>query len=150
MEVFQLKNPRALMLPNVQEIIKTAFESISFAAPHGFDSTANDVLKYVIDANFFLILGTENGQFNTMAMGFYPGDMIFPYPTITMFYSRGSKALLQATGRKLVDILGSAGYTTAWAVNATGHKNAAWARLFRLPGTTEIKPLGSVMELKVT
>jgi len=123
---------------------------VAFVAPGGFDSIAEDIYKFITHENYFTILGVEAGEFKTVAMGFYPTDKIFPYPTVTLFYSKGSRALLKATGQFLLDTLQQRGYTSAWAVNATGHSNAAWARLFGLPGKTSIKPLGSVMEIKVS
>lgn len=143
----QLKNPRALLAPEVEKVLRSAVAAVEFAAPGGFDSIAADLFRWVSSDNFFILIGFEDGEAKGTVWGFFPADRIFPYPTVTMFYSKGSKELRDALADKLLETLLSRGYTKAWAVNATGRSNAAWQRLFRLPGRTAAKPLGSVMEL---
>lgn len=150
MNVFQLRNPQALLLPDVQKIIRDATGSVHFIAPGGFDSVAEDIYKFVVHDNYFLFLGAEDGTFKSLVMGFYPADRLFPYPTITLFYNKGSRALIKETAKVLLDTLQQRGYTSAWAVNATGKSDAAWMRLFGLPGKTTAKVLGSVVEIKVS
>lgn len=152
MEVVQVRNPRALMIPEVQQLVKQAVESNIIAAPGGFDSVAKDVFDYVTQEHQFMLLGAENGHFKTLVMGFMPNGNLFPYPSVVLFYAqpKTTKALRDATSAKLLDILVSAGYTSAWAFNATGNTDAAWSRFFTIPGRTSIKPLGTVMEIKVT
>lgn len=150
MEVIQLKNPRALMLPPVQALLRRATGSIDFVAPGGFDTIARDVFEFVTNDNYFMLLGQEGGEWKSVVMGFYPSNNMFPYPTVVLLYNEGTPALRKATMRKLLDILVNAGYTSAWAVNGTKHSDAAWSRLFELPGTTKAHKIGSVMEIKVS
>lgn len=147
--VVQIKNPQALLAPEVELVLRAAVGSVEFAAPAGFDSIALDLYKWVTNDNFFLLIGFEAGVAKSVVMGFFPADRIYPYPTVTLFYSKGSRELLRQTGTALLDLLLSRGYTAAWAVNASGRSNEAWMRLFRIPGKTNIKVLGSVMQLSV-
>lgn len=147
--VVQLKNPHALLTDQVIKILKAATESVQFAAPGGFDSIAADLYKWVTNDNFFIMLGFEDGEAKAVTWGFFPADRIFPYPTITMFYSKGSAELRQGMAIRTLELLLSRGYTSAWAVNSSGRSNAAWQRLFRIPGHTKITVLGSVMQLSV-
>lgn len=148
-EVVELKNPRALLAPEVEKVLRAGVANVDFAAPGGFDSIALDLYKWVTNDNFFILIGFEAGEAKSAVWGFFPADRIFPYPTITMFYSKGSKELRDKTAASLLDLLLERGYTSAWAVNSSGRSNAAWSRLFRIPGRTEIKVLGSVMQLSV-
>lgn len=148
-QAIELRNPKALMVAEVQGVFKRAFDSISFAAPGGFDSTAETLFRYVTNDGYFVVLGFEDGHPKGTMMGFFPADELFPYPTITMAYNEGSPANVRAMARQTLDILKSRGYSSAWAVNSSGRPDRAWMRLFRLPGETSIKPLGTVMEIKV-
>jgi len=147
-QVVEIKNPRALLAPEVDKVLHDAFGSVSLATPNGFTGqVAADLYKWVSNDMFFLLIGFEEGAAKSLVLGFFPSDSIFPYPTITMFYSKGSKELLHATGEKLMDILLSRWSTAAWTVNSSGRSNAAWQRLFRIPGKTKIDVLGSVMQI---
>jgi len=148
-EVIQLKNPRALLAPEVEKILRAATASDAFVAPVGFDSVAGDLFEMVTNENSFILIGFEAGEAKAVTWGFFPGSRMFPFPTITMFYSIGSKTLLGAMREKLLDVLLERGYTKAWAVNITGKSNAAWQKVFTVPGKTKIEVLGSVMQLSL-
>lgn len=147
--VIQIKNPNALLAPEVEKVLRAAMASVDFAAPSGFDTIALDLYKWVTNENFFMLIGFEAGAAKSVVMGFFPTDRIYPYPTITMFYSKGSRELLRQTGTAVLDLVLERGYTAVWAVNASGRSNEAWKRLFRIPGKTNVRVLGSVMELSV-
>lgn len=149
MEVVQIKNPRALMVPEVMQLLRDATESIHIAAPGGFDSIAVDMYNLVTDDNSFFIIGAEGGHFKSLVLGYFPNSALFPYPTIITFYNKGSPALRRATGAKLLDILLARGYTSAWAVNSSGRSDKAWQHAFEIPGRTKAVPIGTVFELKV-
>jgi hypothetical protein len=145
--VIELHNPKALLAPEVEKVLRAAVEAVPFAAPGGFDTIAADLFRWVQSDNFFILIGFEDGEAKGTVWGFFPADRVFPYPTVTMLYSKGSTELRKALAEKLLETLLSRGYTKAWAVNATGRGNAAWQRLFRLAGKTKADVLGSVMEL---
>lgn len=147
--VIQLKNPRALLAPEVEKILRAATASSAFVAPVGFDSVAADLFEMVTNDNNFILIGFENGEAKAVTWGFFPGSRMFPFPTITMFYSEGSKELLRAVREQLLEVLLARGYTKAWAVNITGKSNAAWTKVFEVPGKTKIEVLGSVMQLSL-
>lgn len=148
-EVIQLKNPRALLAPEVEKILRAATASNAFVAPVGFDSVAADLYQMVTQDNNFILIGFEAGQAKAVTWGFFPANRMFPYPTVTMFYSEGSKALLGLMRERLLDVLLQRGYTTAWAVNITGKSDAAWTKVFEVPGKTKVSVLGSVMQLSL-
>lgn len=149
MEVVELKNPKALLVPAVAGLFKRGFESVHFAAPGGFDSVAPDVYEYVESDGYFVFIGAEDGQFKSLAMGFYPSGNLFPYPTVVLVYNEGSPALRVATIRKMVDNLLERGYTSLWAINASEHDTKVWQRLFHrgMGGTSRV--IGEVVEFSV-
>ena len=73
MEVIELRNPKALMVAEIQGLFKRMTERVSFAAPGGFDSIAPDLYRYVTSDGYFVLLGFENGSPKALAMGFFPG-----------------------------------------------------------------------------
>lgn len=145
----QLKNPYALLAPEVEKILRKAVDAHVMVAPGGFDTIAGDLFRLVTQDNYFIILGFDGATAKAVTWGFFPSDRMFPYPTITMFYSEGSKELLRAMREKLLEVLLARGYTTTWAVNITGNSDKAWARVFETPGKTKVSVLGSVMQLSV-
>lgn len=148
-QIIQLKNPRALLAPEVEKILRHATASSAFVAPAGFDAVAADLFEMVTNDNSFILVGFEHGEAKAVSWGFFPANRMFPYPTITMFYSEGSKELLRDMREQLLDVLLARGYTKAWAVNITGKSNKAWTKVFTVPGKTEIEVLGSVMQLSL-
>lgn len=145
----QLKNPRALLAPEVEKILRHAVDSSAFVAPAGFDSVAGDLFSLVTSDNYFIIIAFDGAEAKAVTWGFFPANRMFPYPTVQVFYSEGSKAILQALREKLLEVLLTRGYTKAWAVNITGNSDEAWTKVFEVPGKTQITKLGSVMELSV-
>lgn len=148
MEVIELKNPRALAVAEVAQLFKRAFEKVKFAAPGGFDSVAADIFEFVTNDNYFVFLGAEKGHFKALAMGFYPSNNIFPYPTITLIYNEGSKELKDLLIRKMVDTMVSMGYTACWAINASGHSDKVWLKAV-VPDYGDAELLGTVYEFKI-
>lgn len=148
-QVVELKNPRALLAPEVEKLLRKASVSTAFVAPAGFDAIASDLFELVTNENSFILIGFEEGEARSVVWGFFPYNKLFPYPTVQMFYSDGSKELLQMMRDRLLEVLLARGYTTAWAVNVTGKSDRAWMKVFETPGKTKIKVLGSVMELSV-
>lgn len=149
LSAIQLKNPYALLAPEIERILRAATASSAFVAPMGFDSVAGDLFRLVTQENYFIIIGFDGANAKAVTWGFFPADRMFPYPTVTMFYSEGSKAMLGVMREKLLEVLMARGYTTAWAVNITGKPNRAWEKVFTIPGKTKISTLGSVMQLSV-
>jgi hypothetical protein len=149
MEAIELRNPKALMVAEVQGLFKRMTDRIGFMAPGGFDSIAPDLFRYVSDDGYFVILGVEDGAPRAIAMGFYPADNLFPYPTVTALYNEGSAGLVRVVAAKLLDTILHRGYSKVWAVNSSGKPDRAWQRLLRIPGRTAVVKLGSVMEFKV-
>ena len=146
--VITLRNPRALMLPNITAIIDRAFTSVKIVAPGGLNTVAEDLFKMINDPLQFLMIGMEAGEPKSVIMGFLPNTNLFPYPTVTLFYNEGSKELLRASKAYLFDTLSQAGYTKCWAINSTGRSDAAWIRVFS-DEHVAMKPIGSVIELSV-
>lgn len=149
MQAIHVRNARALMVPEVQELIKRATLSVSFAAPGGFDSIAKDMWEFVNSENLFMIMGMEEGRQVGLVLGGLPSLAIFPYPTIFLFYNEGSPQMVKVLAEKTLDILAERGYTKAWAVNSSGRPDKAWARLFTLKDKTDLKPMGTVFELRI-
>lgn len=128
MDVIELRNPKALLIPEVQALLKRAVEAGTFLAPGGFDTVAEDVFNMVTDEYQFMLLGAEKGAFKSVVLGHLPVGNLFPYPTIVLFYNEGSRALSRATGVKLMDFIVSHGYTKTLAVNSSGHADDVWMK----------------------
>lgn len=149
MAAILIRNPRALMVPELQNLIKRATMAVSFAAPGGFDSIAQDMFKFVTREELFMIIGVEDGKYTGMVLGGFPNLAIFPYPTIFMFYNETGVKALKTLAKKTLDIISEAGYTKAWAVNSSGRPDPVWQRAFTLTGQTELTPMGTVFELRI-
>lgn len=140
MDVITLRNPQALLIPDIQNLLKRAVESGVFLAPAGFDTVAGDIMSFVTDPKQFLILGAEGGQFKSVVMGYLPVGNLFPYPTVVMFYNEGSRKLSKETQDHLMDFIVSNGYTRMLAVNSSGHSDRTW-----LKGLTPSGAIGDIV-----
>lgn len=128
MDVIELKEPRALLIPEIQALLKRAVESGVLLAPSGFDTVAQDVFNFVTDENQFMLLGAEEGAFRSVVLGFFPVGNLFPYPTVVLLYNEGSRELSKLTRRKLMDTIVSRGYTRMLAVNSSGYRDDVWLK----------------------
>lgn len=128
MDVITLRNPQALLIPDIQNLLKRAVESGVLLAPAGFDTIAQDIFNFVTDPRQFMILGAEQGAFKSVAMGYLPVGNLFPYPTVVMFYNEGSRALSRETQDHLMDFITSNGYTRMLAVNSSGYADRTWLK----------------------
>ncbi len=136
MDVITLREPRALVKPDLAALLKRAVESGVFLAPNGFDMVAEDIFNMVVDEGQFLILGAEKGQWKAVIMGYFPGTKMFPYPTIVNFYNEGSRALSREMGAYLMDFIVEHGYTQVLAVNSSGHADEVWLKGITPKGAT--------------
>lgn len=136
MDVIELRNPRALLLPALQGLLRRAVESEVLLSPDGFDVLAEDIFNFVMNPGQFMLVGSEKGEFKSLVLGYEPGSRMFPYPTIIMFYNEGSRALLKATRQKVMDIIVAKGYTKALSVNGSKRRDGPWLRLLTPKGAT--------------
>lgn len=148
MEIIQLRNPNALMVPEVQRILKAAVESDALMAPGGLSSVAEDLIEYVTNPNHFLFLGAEAGKFKAMLMGHFPNGQLFPYPQVIVLYNEGSKELKTAIQQRYIDIMLERGYTKTLAMNGSKRSDRAWLKSLT-PPNCKAEPLGTVMLMEV-
>lgn len=149
MDVIEIRNPYALTVRDVQELLKRAVESGALLAPNGFDSVAEDIFHFVTDQTSFMLLGAEKGSFKSVVLGYYPSGNLFPYPTVVLMYNEGSKELLTATKEALLDNLVAHGYTKMLAVNSSGHTDKAWLKVLT-PDEATSKIIGSLAMFEVS
>lgn len=128
MATLVLRDPRALMKPDVQDLLHRAVDSGLFLAPNGWDTVAQDMINFVVDPNQFMILGVQNGKFAACLMGYFPGGNLFPYPTVVCIYNEGDRSLSKEMQDQLLETLLAAGYTRMLAVNTSGHEDQVWLR----------------------
>lgn len=128
MAVIELRDPRALMKADLQQLLKRAVDSGVFLAPNGFDAVAQDIFNFVTDELQFMILGAENGQWKAVILGYLPASQLFPYPTIVTFYNEGSRTLSREMGEYLMDFITEHGYTQMLAMNSSGHSDEVWLK----------------------
>lgn len=143
-----LRNPQALLLPDLQNHLRRAIESMAFIAPAGFDTIAEDLYKFVVEPRQFLALGAEDGQWKCSCAGFLPGSNLFPYPTISFLYNEGTRALCREVQAEVMDFMVSNGYTQALVVNTSGKNDAAWLRGLT-PEGAKSKVVGSLVHFEV-
>lgn len=147
MEVVQIKNPNALMIPEVGDLLQKALTITQRVPPERMEAVAPDIIRMVADPNSFLFLGEEGGHFRLLILGNLPTSALFPHAIILSFYNEGSRALKVLGTQKVLDLMSSRGYNTAWAVNGTGKPDRAWVRAFQHPGIAKVTPMGTVFEL---
>lgn len=150
MDVIEVRNPKALAVVEVQQLLKRAVESGALIAPNGFDTVAKDIFEFVTNTQNFMLLGAEQGHFKSVVLGYFPVGNLFPYPTVVLFYNEGSKDLLEATKEKLLDIIVSNGYTSMLAVNGTGHSDRAWLKVLTPKEGVSSKVIGSLAMFEVS
>lgn len=148
MEVIELRNERALLIPDIQNLLRRAVESGIFLAPGGFDSVALDIWNFVTDERQFLLLGAEKGAFRACAAGYLPAGNLFPYPTVVMFYNEGSRALSRALSTQVMDFVISHGYTRLLACNTSGGQDEVWQKALTPKGAASSK-VGSLVLFEV-
>lgn len=149
MNVIELRNVNALLIPDIQQLLKRAVTAAPFLAPAGFDNVAQDLMNFIIDPNQFMILGAESGKFQSVVLGYFPVGNLFPYPTIVLFYNEGSRKLSRATQNEVMDIVLSHGYTHLLAINSSGRKDEVWLRgLTAEGGTGKIAGSLAIFEVK--
>ena len=143
-----LRNPRALLIPEVAMLIKRAVEATKHAAPGGIDTVAKEFFDYTIDEDKFLFLGMEDGTPKGLEMGYFPDSALFPLPMVTLIYNEGTKALTKTMVKTTVDHITANGYSKFWAMNATGHTDKAWIRALTPKGTTG-RVIANVIEIAI-
>ncbi len=135
-KIVLLRNPRALLIPDVAMLIKRAVESTEHVAPGGIDTTAKEFFDYTTDEDKFLFLGMENGAPKGLEMGYFPDSALFPFPMVTLIYNEGTKALTKVMLTATVEHITAHGYSKFWAMNATGRSDKTWIRALTPKGTT--------------
>lgn len=136
MDVVEIRDPRALTVPALQDFLKRALESNALLTPFGFDAVAADIFDMAVNPTKFLFVGAENGEFRALTMGFLPDGNLFPFPTISLFYNEGSRELSREIREQTMDFVVSHGYTRLLAVNSSGHTDKAWLRGITPKGAT--------------
>jgi hypothetical protein len=148
MEVIELRRPKALLIPEIQQLLRRATDRTHMVAPGGFDSIATDIFNFVNDDEQFMLLGAEGGQFKSVVLGYLPVGNMFPYPTVVLFYNEGSRELSKATQARLLDFIVSRGYTRMLAVNTSGHRDDVWLKGLTPEGAVS-DIVGSLAEFEV-
>jgi len=146
--IVNVRNWKVLTIPQNYRLLQRAVDSLSLAAPGGFDATAPEFYSTVTSDDKFMLMGFENGAPKAVAMGFFPESALFPYPTITLIYNEGSRAVLTELKEALFDTITERGYSTAWAFNGTRTSDAAWIKHL-VPERAEGHVIGSVIEIGV-
>ena len=142
-----LRNPRALLVPDVIKLVNRAVKSVPLLELTELDgAAAQEFFDYCTDENSFLFLGFEDGHAHALMMGYFPTSALFPYPVISLIYNEGSKALLRIVVNEWQALLTSRGYSRTWALNGSGRSDAAWLRCL-LPDDWTGKKIASMMEL---
>lgn len=149
MDAIVLRNSRALLIPDVMNLLKRAVESVHLCAPGGFDSVAQDIINFVQDDQQFMILGAEDSKFKAVVLGFFPTGNLFPYPTVMLYYNEGSRELSHVVREKVYEYLLGSGYTRMVCINMSGYPDEIWMRALKVDGVTA-RIIGSMAEFEVS
>ncbi len=147
-KVILLRNPRALLVPNVAVLLKRAVEGTEHVAPGGIDTTATEFFRYTTDESMFLFLGIEKGTPKGLVMGYFPDSALFPLPMVTLIYNEGTKALSKKMQEAVVEHISAHGYSKFWAMNATGRSDAVWIRALT-PKGVKGHTIATVIEMAI-
>ena len=147
-KVILLRNPRALLVPDVAMLIKRAVEGTDHVAPGGVDTTAKEFFDYTTDADKFLFLGIEDGDSKGLVMGYFPDSALFPLPMVTLIYNEGTKALSKRMQEAVVEHISAHGHGKFWAMNATDKPDAVWIRALTPKGVKGHK-IATVIEMAI-
>ena len=143
-----VRNPKALLVPRVQTLLEQAISSVPYLAPDGLNSIAPDLMAHITDERLFMAVGIENGEHKSLVLGNLPLNNFFPYPVISVAYHMGSKALGNEMKELVVDFFLQAGYTKFWALNASGHSDKAWLKVFEKENVSAT-PIGTAFLFEV-
>ncbi len=143
--VVLLRNPRALLVPDVFGLIKRAVKSVELAAD-GIEGAAQELFDYCTNEDLFMFLGFEDGHAHALLMGYFPASSLFPYPMVSLIYNEGSKKLLRMLVADYGTLMEQRGFSRTWAMNGSGRSDAAWIRSL-LGDTFTGKKIASMMQL---
>ncbi len=146
MQTLIVRNPNALVTPQMQSLLAAMVDSNEYFAPMGLSSIAEELFEFVSRPDHFMIVVAEKSELVAILLMRLGQDSMFPYPMIVMAHNRGSKAASQALSDKALDIALEAGYTTVWTHNMTGKSDAVFKRSFSTPKGV-ITPRSTLMEL---
>lgn len=146
--IVELRNPKALMMPNVMGLLKRVLKSDAFLNPVELSDAAEDLLAFVIQDNQFMFLGAENGDFKSMMLVSAITSPLFPLPFIIADYNEGTRSLHREMKTFAVDRLVGLGYTRVMAMNGTAASDEVWQRAMALPGLNVI-PLGTIHTVEI-
>lgn len=129
-DIIDLKNPNAVLLPDVSEFLDKAFKSVSYSTPKDKMSRAIGVDGTAI------FLAREEGKWSGMA--WVEGESWRDDNTalVLHFYSCGTRSTKEALIKAVVDFARESGAEKllAWDMN---RKPGAFARTFRSAGTVK-------------
>lgn len=148
MNVVQIKNPRALLIPDMQKFFEKVLKAFPRLAPLGLGSIAEDLFAYVTREDYFMLLGMEDKKPVGLLLGHFHQNNMVPYAMIDILYNDGSPSVSKALREKAIDIFTSAGYTKVWASNLSDINDKTWVRAMKL-SNIDIQPLGTVFEIGV-
>ncbi len=144
-EIAQLRNPKALALPQVQKLFKDAIGSHP-GILGSFEDSIGEYASIVLDPSFCILVGVEKGEYKALSILVLPKGKILPMPQIWLFYNEGSDELKKALIEHSKEFFIGAGYTRIWAINGTGVSDAAWKKAFS--GSGNMTRVGSVFVIE--
>lgn len=141
--VVRMQNPQALLLPEVEDLWRKAFDSVETLP--AYDEAKDEIADAITLPNFAAFVGVEEGQFRGLLLICLPATKFAMHPLILHFYvgradRGGASAKLRKDMIKTgVDFMASEGYTTFQAMWpwTEEKKIAGLKRLFRHGGKAQ-------------
>lgn len=144
MSVYRVRTPSLLAHPQVLEFLKEAFGAVHHAAP---DEAVGALAGMVRSPATGLFLGFEDEAVKAVGLMLLPETRLLGVPQAALMYNRGKPSLRREVVAAGVAFISRHGHTKYWAINRSGHRDEAWARV-----AAQGRPwrkVGSVVEIDV-
>jgi hypothetical protein len=146
-DILRLTNPAILDIEEVQKVFEGGMAYSIFGSARMQD-IIEDAKRMVQDPTIFVAVGFEDGEAKSCVVGHLPANKkVNPNPQVSVFFNAGTKELRAQTITALVDFFKEHGYIKFWAINGTGHSDAAWAKVFESAGKSG--KIASIMEFDI-
>jgi len=139
--VVRLQNPTVFLAAEVQDLFRKAFAANELVH---FDDNQTAFMELVADPYAGVFVGQEGGKLLGLGIIMLPATALQKKPRVFHFWCEGSAALRRALQNAGLAYMREAGYTSFWAINATGAQAQVYARLYK--GMGKARELGTVVE----
>jgi hypothetical protein len=136
MHVYRVRSPAVLDNPEVRDLVLSGLNYTVFGLGPPGDVLA-EIAASIGDPHMGVFLAfTAEGRPAGFGIVQLPTSALLPVPMVSALYSQAGRHYTQALISAGLAFMRANGYIRFWAINSSGHSDAAWKRCFRLPGET--------------